>query len=154
MTPREICLAAIQAMESDDPSSAAPWLTDDFLWIGTVPKSLDKKQFLSLMIAVKRGLPDYTLNVKLPEQVSDTVLRGTMDPVGTNTGIFSIHGITPIAPTGISVALPRHCIEFTLSGEKIARIKIEHPSGGGVGGLLEHLGVELNEELLSSLFQK
>ncbi len=149
----QIVKAAMLALESDDPKTAAPYFTEDFQWFGTFPHPLDKQRFFLLIGAVKKGFPDYTLNVKCCEDLPNGVCRATMDPVATHRGVFALPGLNPIPPTGKSVALERHVMHFTLVGGKISKIKIESPSGGGVQGLLEALGIEITEDIISRMFK-
>ncbi len=152
MTNREIIQTMIQALESEDPTSAGKYLTDDFYWRGNIPKALDKTNFLLLMTALKTGFPDYTLGVSICREKGE-VIHATMDPVGTHQGVFTLPGLVPVKPTGITVALPRQSLQLTLQGSKIAEIKLEHASGGGIQGLLESIGVDISDELLDNLLK-
>ena len=141
------------ALESEDPRGAAPYFSEDFVWQGNFPRPLDKPRYLQLMIALKKGFPDYTLNVKCCRESENEICRATMEPVGTHSGTFAIPGLPPIKATGMVVALPRQAMEFTLRGAQICRINLEHASGGGIMGLLESLGVDLTEEMLSGVLR-
>ena len=153
LTNGELVHAAMAALESDDPKCAAPYFTEDFVWQGNFPRPLDKQRFMQLMIALKKGFPDYALSVKCCQDSGNPVVRAVMEPVGTHSGTFALPGLPPIKATGVVVALPRQAMEFTLRGSQINKIKLEHASGGGVMGLLEILGVELTEEMLEKVLR-
>jgi hypothetical protein len=153
MTNAEIVQAAFRALESENAQNMASCLADDFMWHGNLPHDLSKANFLNLAITLKRAFPDFSFGLKIVKEVSPSVIKATMEPVGTHTGEFILPGLTPIAPTGTVVALPRQVLLFTLKGEKIVRLEIEVASGGGLEDLLAHLGVEVSEEWLASLFR-
>ncbi len=152
MTNAEIIQAAFRALESDNALNMAPYLADDFVWHGNLPHDFSKGNFLNLAITLKRAFPDFSFGLKIVKEVSRNVIKATMEPVGTHTGEFSLPGLTPVAPTGIVVALPRQVLLFTLENEKINRLELEIASGGGLEDLLAHLGVEVSEEWLANLF--
>jgi len=122
LTKCEFVRAAMAALESDDPQCAAPYFTEDFVWQGNFPRPLDKQRCLQLMIALQKGFPDYTLNVKCCQETEAGICRATMEPVGTHSGTFAVPGLPPFKPTGISVALPRQAMEFTLRRSPISKI--------------------------------
>jgi hypothetical protein len=153
MTPCEIACALFIALEADDSKGAAGYLTEDFMWEGTFPRFLDKPKFMQLMMGLKRAFPDYSLNVKPCREISSQEILLTMDPVGTHSGTFEIPGLPPVKATGSTVALPRQIMEVKFRGEKISRIRVEHASGGGIQGLLEGMGIELDETSLQNLFK-
>ena len=153
MTHTQIVQAAFQALESDDALNMAPYLADDFAWHGNLPHDLSKGDFLNLAATAKRAFPDLTFGLKIVKELSRDVIKTTMEPVGTHTGVLLLPGITPVEPTGIVIALPRQVLLFTLRDDKISRLELEVASGGGLEDLLAHLGVEVSEEWLSNLFR-
>jgi len=144
---------AMQALESDDPQKATDYFTEDFKWFGTFPHPLDKQRFFQMIMTIKKAFPDYTFNVKRCEEFQNGVCRATMEPLATHLGVLALPGLSPIQPTGISVALERHVMQFTLVAGKISKIKIEQPSGGGIRGLLQALGIEITEEMIDRMFK-
>jgi len=152
VTNKELIEAAFRALESDNPLEMASYLADDFVWHGTLPNDISKENFLKLGVAAKRGFPDFNFGLKIVKELSPDMIKGTIDPVGTHTGPFTLPGITSIAPSGGVIALPRQVLVFTLMNGKISRIELEVASGGGLEDLLAHLGVEVSEEWLANLF--
>jgi hypothetical protein len=146
MTNTDIIRIAFAALESNDPHSAEEYFADDFTWKGTFPKPLNKSKFMGMATALKRAMPDYTLNVRIERELDKERFLGTIDPLGTHTGLFVLPGITPIQPTGNCVALPRHPIEILMSKGKITEISVEDVSQGGMAGLLSFLGIDISEE--------
>ncbi len=99
MTNSELINAAIKALESEDPRSAEIYFSDKFVWKGTFLKLLDRRQFLGMMVALKGGFPDYTLNLKIVAETEEQFVDATMDPVGTHSGILAFPGMTPVQAT-------------------------------------------------------
>jgi hypothetical protein len=125
LTNCELVQAAMMALESDDPRRAADYLSEDFGWVGTFPHPLDKQRFIQMIMAIKKAFPNYTFNINRCEEIQKGVCRATMEPLATHLGVLALPGISPIRPTGISVALE----------------------------LLEALGIEITEEMIGRMFR-
>jgi hypothetical protein len=153
MTNSEMLQAAFTALESGDSQLAGEYLADDFVFRGTLPQPLDKKRYLALTAALKRGFPDFALNLRVIRETDEHRVVGTIDPIGTHKDVFQLPGMTPIQPTGQCVALPRHRIEFILSEGKIIEAQVDSPSQGGLAGMLAFMGVDLAQEHPEGYFE-
>jgi hypothetical protein len=152
MTNSEVAIAATAAFENGEQARAESYLAEDFIYQGTFAKSLDRTKYLALMRALKKGFPDFRLNLKIISEDSAGRITATMDPTGTHLGVFDPPGIRPVQPTGQLVALPRHRWYFSFAGGKISQIELEDASQGGLIGLLEQIGVDMSVDLPPEYF--
>jgi hypothetical protein len=72
-------------------------------------------------------------------------VRATIQITDTHTNDFQVllFGFPPIPATNNSVLLPEEHWEYAVKGNKIAFIREEQVSGGGIAGILEQLGVDI-----------
>jgi hypothetical protein len=152
MSNSEIVKAAYAALEAGDIQTYADFFSDDFLWVGSFPKPLNKKNSLTLIAALRGGLPDLLLNLYVVAEVGENTVRGTIAPTATHTAPLVLPGVTPLPPTGRSIAATRQLIEFTLVNGKITRIEDGEAEGGELLKILESLGLELYDVPFEAIF--
>lgn len=144
MTITDIAKEALAALERGDVKLAASHLSDDLVFSGAVPEPMGKKQYLGVMRALLKGLPNWSFNARNWRQAGNTV---TVDVRITGTHVEALPPVLPIAPpilaTGRHVSLPDERLEFTFAGDSIVRIDIPPVLGGGILGVLKQLGVDL-----------
>jgi hypothetical protein len=131
MTNAEIILESIRRFESGEHVAMSELFSADFTAFVPGVEPLQKPAFLTLCAA-------------LIEAKGDTV-KILLAPMGTHTGTLHFPGITPVKPTGVSIALPHHLFEYTIVKGLIIKTVVEDASSGGLYGLLQQLGVSLSE---------
>jgi ketosteroid isomerase-like protein len=152
MTNSDIVRAAFAALESDNSSSAAEFFSEDFSRQGSIDKVMNKKHYLALLTAIKKCLPDFSLNLRNLQEIDEHTVRGMMAITGTHSGVFVMPSITPVQPTGRHLALPFHPITFTLNDGKISYILSEEVSEGSICGFLDFLGINITELSFDKIF--
>lgn len=135
--------AAQAAFESDDHTTLASLLTEDFMFSGPVPRPLGKAEFLGLARALKAALPDWAFHARDFHSDGDQVTF-TVQITGTHSGILAvIPGVPPVPPTGKSIQLPAEQLMMTVRGNQISRYVVELTPGGGVPGIYAQVGAPL-----------
>lgn len=145
----DIVTTFMDRMENLDFDAAGGYLADDFTCSGITPKPLNKDQFAQLMKGLAEGMPNLSFHCsdmhEIEERLGTSVEQATIRITGQHTEHFILQplGLPPIPQTGASVALPSEHWNFTVKGEKIVRVAIEHMPDGGIAGLLKQLGVSI-----------
>jgi hypothetical protein len=144
MTNAEIILENIRRFETGDLIGCGELFDDEF--VGSIPgiEPVNKARLLTISAMILEAFPDFTFNAKALDTQEDSV-KVLLEPTGTHTGILRYPGITPLPPTGISFALPRHLCTYTVNSGKIVNAVIEDASSGGFFGLLQSLGISISE---------
>ncbi len=152
MSNADIIKAARAAFDAEDFKRYADFLSEDFLWVGSFPKPLNKKNTIKWITAIKAGVPDFSLNFRFVSEVGENIVRGTIEPSGTHTATLALPGITPLPPTGKSFAATLQLIEYTIRDGKISRFEIGEAEGGELFKMLGFLGLELESMSFEDLF--
>jgi hypothetical protein len=152
MSNSEIIKAARAVFDAGDLQRYADFLAEDFQWVGSFPKPLNKKSTLVLLTALKTGIPDLSLNFCFVAEMSENTVRGTIAPSGTHTAPLVLPGVAPLSPTGKSFAATRQLIEYTFVNGKISRFEIGESEGGELFKMLEYLGLELGNVSFAEMF--
>jgi hypothetical protein len=147
MSNSEIVKALRVMFDTGDLQHWAEYFSDDFLWVGSFPKPLNKKNTLLLLSALKAGIPDLSLNFHFVAEVGENIVRGTIEPTGTHTAPIVLPGVAPLPPTGKSFAATRQLIEYTVVNENITRFEISEAEGGELFTILGFLGLDLENVL-------
>jgi hypothetical protein len=144
MTNAEIILENLRRFESGDITGCSELFDDDFM--ASIPgiEPLNKARLFALSAIILDAFPDFTFNANVIETQGDTV-KALLIPTGTHTGTLRYPGITPLPPTGITIALPKHLGTYSLRNEKIVKAVLEDTSNGGFFGLLRSLGFNISE---------
>ncbi|MCC7233074.1 MAG: ester cyclase [Bacteroidia bacterium] len=141
MKQEEVVNQLANAIESKNWNKAEAQLTEDFQFSGAVPTPINKKEWLNVQRAIQTGIPDLKLNIRVTEAKGDKVYAKA-SLAGTHTADMpvTIPGSHPATKTGKKIKMPEETLEFTIRGEKIAKIHVTPVANGGVPGLLEQVG--------------
>jgi hypothetical protein len=149
MTITEMVQAFMTALEVKDSDRAASYLSDDFIFSGFTPQPLDKSQFLKVMAELKSGMPNLVFHLhdvhEVQEKEQTVRVEATTQITGTQTAGFILPPLSlpPIPQLGESVSLPEEHWRYVIRDNKITRIIVDRVPGGGIGGLLHQLGVDV-----------
>jgi predicted SnoaL-like aldol condensation-catalyzing enzyme len=147
-TARDMVTAFMQALETKDFDGAASYLSDDFYFSGSMPRPLNKDQFIKFFQELARGIPNISFHVHDVHEVEENDIGSrevaTIQMTGHQVNAINLYQLSlPIIPQmGKSVSLPEEHWEYVVRGNAIAAIDAEHVPGGGVAGLLHQLGVD------------
>jgi hypothetical protein len=144
MTNAEIILENLRRFETGDISGCGVLFDEEFQ--ASIPgvEPLNKARLLALSATILEAFPDFSFNAKVIESKEETV-KTLLIPTGTHTGTLRYPGITPLSPTGISIALPKTVCTYELNNGKIVKAVMEDTSDGGFFGLLQSLGFSISE---------
>ena len=150
VTATEIVTAFMEALEFKEFDKAAAYLSDNFQFSSSTPLSLNKDKFISYSSALAAGMPNLSYHFHDLREVVERLgegnrVRATIQIIGTHTKDFQVLllGFPPIPATNKSVLLPEEHWEYAVKGNTIAFIRVEQVSGGGIGGILQQLGVDI-----------
>jgi SnoaL-like polyketide cyclase len=112
---------------------------------GVLPQPMPAMEAFSLIGALKTAFPD------LKFEVEDVTVNGNQAKVkarisGTNTGPLSLPmpGMpSNMPPTGKKVAA-KDAFVVTVEGDKVSRLEVDSPDGGGLPALLAQLGSNMS----------
>lgn len=144
MTALEMSKKLLEALEANDTTAAAKYLSDDFTFSGPVPKPISGREWLGMQQNLSKAFPDWKFNVTDLREEGGKV-RGTVQITGTHKGELDLSGIGMgrIAATGKAIKLPREELTLTVSNGKFASLNSPAASNGGVMGILSQLGVKV-----------
>jgi predicted ester cyclase len=131
----------VACLEAKDVVQAATHIHEDFQFSGFGSDPLNKDQFVSLMKALFAAIPDWSYHPRELHEEPETV-RFKTQVTGTHSGMLVglDPGMTPIPATGKAISLPPDQVECTVRDGKVATMKVESPSDGGIKGILEQIG--------------
>ncbi len=136
------------ALESQEYSKAAGYLSDDFTYTGLVPRPLNKKQFITLMEELKYGMPNLSFNMHDIQQAEvidqGQMIQATIQMTGTQSNIMNLVPLSlpPIPETNRRVMLPEEHLTFLVENNSIRSITVQPVAEGGVPGILHQLGID------------
>jgi predicted ester cyclase len=144
MSATDVVKEGLAATEAGDFAKLENLIADDFSMLGPVPMPVGKREFIGLMMAMLKAMPDWRFNATDFKENGDQVtvpLRIT----GTHTGELQLPlpGLPAIPATGTKVSLPSEPGTFTVTNGKLAKLEVASTEGGGVMGILSQLGVNL-----------
>ncbi|RJP77621.1 MAG: hypothetical protein C4524_07820 [Candidatus Zixiibacteriota bacterium] len=139
----DFILALMPEMESGHPDRAVRYLSDDFIYTDTFPEPLNRDQYLEFQRLLKQAFPDWSHHLRDFEAEGEDIVHAILERGGTHTGELVLPGLQPIPPTGVTVQLPPEPVIFSFFEDIIDKIQVEEIPGGGLEGLLSHLGVEM-----------
>ena len=132
------------ALQSGDMELAASSMSDDFLISGLTPRTLNKSEFLALQSELLGAMPDFSYNLDQIQSTKNEV-TALIRITGTHTGYLALplFGLQSIPATGLAVALPQVPCNFQVDADKVVGVRVEQVPGGGLSGLLQQVGAEL-----------
>jgi predicted ester cyclase len=145
MSAMDVVKEGLAATEAGDFGKLEGMVADDFAMTGPVPMPVGKREFIGLMMAMLKAMPDWKFNAADFKENGDQVtvpLRIT----GTHTGELQLPmpGMPAIAATGTKVSLPAEPSTFTVKNGKLTQLEVASTPGGGVMGILSQLGVDMS----------
>lgn len=145
MADEEIVRQFYERMENGDIEGLEEILADDFVFDHKAgPKPMSKEEFLQGNRALFEGIPDLTFNAGDFEDQGDKV-RTRVKIVGTHQGDLDLSplGLPPAPATGTRIELPEEDSFVIVEGGKVRRLEVPAVPGGGIPGMLDQIGVEL-----------
>jgi hypothetical protein len=149
-TASEIVTAFMEALEIKAFDKASTYLSDSFQFSGSTPLPLNKNQFIMFSSELAEGMPNLSYHFHDIQEVKEklgegSTVRAAIQITGTHINTFQVIplGLPPIPETNKSVSLPEAHWEYNVKGATIASIRVEQIAGGGIGGILQQLGVDI-----------
>ncbi len=143
MKPIQIVKECMAAIEARDFERAAQCLTDDFQFIGGLPKPIGKQEWLGVHKALRQAMPDFKFNLSNATEKEGKV-NGQVRLTGTHKGTLTIPSLDlTVLATGKSVALPKEKIEAQIQTNKMKRLEVTPVEGGGLAGIVKQMGVTI-----------
>jgi Predicted ester cyclase len=144
MSAMDVVKEGLAATEAGDFGKLDSLVADDFSMSGPVPMPVGKREFMGLMMAMVKAMPDWKFNANDFKENGDEVtvpLRIT----GTHTGELQLPmpGMPAIPASGTKVSMPAEPSTFTVKNGKLAKLEVASTEGGGVMGILSQLGVNM-----------
>ena len=144
MSAMDVVKEGLAATEAGDFGKLDSLVADDFSMSGPIPMPVGKREFIGLMMAMLKAMPDWKFNASDLKENGDQVavaLRIT----GTHTGELQLPmpGMPAIPATGLKVSLPSEPSTFTVRDGKLTKLEVASIEGGGVMGILSQLGVNM-----------
>ena len=144
MSAMDVVKEGLAATEAGDFGKLENLVADDFSMSGPIPMPVGKREFIGLMMAMVKAMPDWKFNASDLKENGDQVavaLRIT----GTHTGELQLPmpGMPSIPATGLKVSLPSEPSTFTVRDGKLTKLEVASIEGGGVMGILSQLGVNM-----------
>ena len=131
----------IENLEKRNFDKVETYLTDNFTYGGSVPKTLDKKEWIGMQKTLQTGFPDLKLKVDQAVEKGKDKVIGKLIVSGTHSADLPslLPGMKAIHTTGKKITMPAEEFEFTFSGDKVSALKMKPVSHGGVMGIVEQL---------------
>lgn len=143
MTDRipEALSSYVNALRDHDVDGVANTVADNVLFISAT-RFLDKSQFLAMLRALYTAFPDWKYEHDCIEVRGEGNYAIKWRQSGTHTGIWTMPGMKPIAPTGKRVQIVPHYFFYRIAGGLLVLIFPEPVLGGAPRGILEQIGVD------------
>ena len=144
MTNTDVVKSWNEAFFSGDIEKALGYLADDFQFTGPVPEPLGPQAFMGMMNSMLSAFPDLDNHFEITGESGNTV-TGSVVMAGTHSQNFDLSGMggPVIPPTGKSFRNPKESFIITVKDGKIARFDVDVPENGGLGNILNQLGVQM-----------
>jgi hypothetical protein len=136
--------ALVTALQSGDLELAASLLSEDCTVSGFASEPLKREGFLALQSQLLAAMSDFSYNLSQVHAEGKNV-HGLITITGTNTNNLELpeFGLRTIPATGLQVALPQVPCSWRVRHEVVEKIDMEEVPGGGLTGLLQQIGSEL-----------
>jgi predicted ester cyclase len=144
MSAMDIVKEGLAATEAGDFGKLDSMVADDFSMSGPVPMPVGKREFIGLMMALLKAMPDWNFNARDYKENGDQVAV-MLGITGTQTGELQLPmpGMPAIPASGKKVSLPAELSTFTVKNGKLAKLEVASTPNGGVMGILSQLGVNM-----------
>ncbi len=130
----------VAGLHQHDVEAVAATLANHLMFVSAT-RILDKPQFLAMLTALYGGFPDWHHGHDPIENRGEGNYAIKWNQGGTNTGVWSMPGMEPIAPTGRRVQIPPHYFFYRVANDRLVLIFPEPVAGGAPRGILEQLGI-------------
>src|SRR5512141_1127127 len=131
-------------MMADQEKTKAYLTPDAMVSGGVLPQPMPAMEAFSLVGAMTAAFPDLKFDVqKVTVNGNQAIVNVELS--GTNTGALSmpLPGMPGMIPaTGKKASVPDTLI-VTVEGDKVSRLHIDSPAGGGLPALLAQLGIKM-----------
>lgn len=146
MRKTDIVKRVLELIESHETDKAAAFFAEEFTYVGALPKSLDRREFLEVFRSLVHALPDWRFNASNFREQADSV-RLQFRITGTHRRELAVRPlrIEAVPATGSSVALPEEFVDIQFSGGRICAWIDAAVDGGGIPGIFDQIGADLSE---------
>lgn len=133
------------ALDDNETSEYERYLAPAFVFIGWIPKPLNRQGFLDVIGGLKEGIPGLIFNLHNVLEAGPQQVTATWHIAGyqTNSFILPTLGLPPIPQMGRSISLPTEEVVYELANNQIRTIQVQPTEGGGIKGILEQLGIDV-----------
>jgi predicted ester cyclase len=145
MGTRDVAEAFLAAVDTLDLDAAAPYCTDDFLYIGPLPEPASLERWRKMATRMKAGFPDWHFSPQIDSVEGDTVYV-TVQVTGTNTGDLDLSPVGgPLIPaTGRSIQLDESTGSVVVSGDRVSKFELDvTPGTAGIFAVVAQLGEDM-----------
>jgi hypothetical protein len=132
----------VEGLAKHDVGKIAATVAEDLLFISAT-RILGKQEFLAMLAALYTGFPDWRYEYDTIEDRGQNNYAIKWRQSGIHSGIWTMPGMEPIAPTAKRVRIPPQYFFYRVADNKLALIFPEPVIGGAPRGILEQIGVEL-----------
>jgi predicted ester cyclase len=117
-------------------------LHERFRATGPTSAALDRDGFVAMHAALGTAIKDWRFNVSAVVPDGDRVVA-TIRITGTHTGLLDLPmvGLRNVPPTNLAIHLPEERPSFAFRDGLISEMAFKTPTGGGLPGILNQLGV-------------
>ncbi len=149
MNAVEVVETFITALQSGETDEAATMMSPDFNSTGfggtLFAKPLDKGEFLVLQSALYGAMPDMQYNLANLHAQNDQTVTGTIRLAGTQTNDLEVPFLLlpTIKAEQNTISLPETPVTFQLKHSLVALMNVRTEPGGGMDGLVQQLGGDL-----------
>ena len=144
MQIQDITNQVLDAIEKGKVQSSANYYADNFRLVGPMPTPQTKTEYLDVMTKVTSGIPNWNFNRHDLRVEGQTVIV-PVHVTGTQSRTLPslIPGMPDLPASNRSFSLPNEVMRIKFQGERIVECQIDPVPGGGLGGVLEQLGVQI-----------
>jgi hypothetical protein len=145
MDAEKVVKHVFEAFEAGKFEDAASHMADDMVFSGPVPEPIGKKEFIALQSSLIKAIPDWKFNAH-NLQIQGNTVHMLIQISGTHTQPMPplMPGMPAFPATGKHVSLPEEPLRITFQGDKVTRVEADVVPGGGVGGVLQQLGIQMH----------
>jgi predicted ester cyclase len=143
MDPQQLIRDSLEAFNARDEARAFKDFAPDIVITGFTPQPIGLEQFKAMNNANLMAFPDWHFDIKSIETQGDQVAVN-IQASGTQNGDLDIPGMMSLPASGKKVSAPDRFICTVGPDMKLHRMDFDSPPGGGFGGILHQLGVDMS----------